>query len=406
MTKLPRILLNFLAVDYDNFVRRPALFAMAEAAQKYDLTVIAVNRPLCPFTTAITKRHRFGELFGKSRLEKLAPNLYLFSPKYWLHDHLADRVPILQRFNQHALKGAYNGLQSRLDIFEPKPLIWFNYPEQGYIIEAFPRSFCVYELYDQLADGDGRPLAKSIRLQQSQRDRVDLLLTTSRKLADNYNPGYRRAYMFGNGLSRKVYEALSDPLVKPLKSIMAIPSPRIGYAGMISPRLDLPLIASLASKRPDWNFVLVGPQKDDSVTTILSGLSNVHLIGPVEQNAVPSVLKAFDLGFLPYVDNDFSNHINPLKFYEMAAAGLRQVASATEELKSYPDEFVKVVPNSVDSWESALADFLSQDSIHAIEAGRAVAAQFIWEDMSAKLFTKLECYFSENREESTGFHNP
>lgn len=399
MTRLPKILLNFLAVDYEDYMRRPALFAMAEAAASHGVTVIAVNRPLCPFTTAITKRHRVGELFGRSRLEQLGPNLYLFSPRYWLHDHLAGRLPPFQQLNLSALRRAYKGLQRRINVYESNPIIWYNYPEQGYVMNMFDRSFCVYELYDHLVDVDGQPLERSLRLQQSNRPRVDLLLTTSHKLHEKYSSGYRRSYMFGNGLSRQTFDDLSDATVKPLQSLLEIPSPRIGYAGVISRRLDSNMIAALAAKRADWNFLLVGPEKDDSAANKLAGLANVHLVGKVAQVSIPSVLKAFDIGFLPYKESDFFRYINPLKFYEMAASGLRQVASMTEELEQFPKELVKVVPNKIEAWEKALADFIDQKERRATDFGRQVAADFIWEDMAAKLFDRLEDYFAEESEE-------
>lgn len=399
MTRLPKILLNFLAVDYDIYMRRPALLAMAEAAVQHGVTVVAVNRPLCPFTTAVTKRHRVGELFGRSRLEPLAPNLYLFSPRYFVHDHIAGRLPLLQQINLSALRGAYRRLQERLNIYEPNPIIWYNYPEQAYVMNLFDDSFCVYELYDHLVNVEGQPLERSLKLQQAARERVDLLLTTSHNLQEQYRSGYRRSYMFGNGLARRAFDDLSDPTVKPRQSLLEIPSPRIGYAGVISRRLDFDLIASLAARRPDWNFLLVGPQKDNSAANSLSGLTNIHLVGPVDQADVPSVLKAFDIGFLPYTESEFFRYINPLKFYEMAASGLRQVASMTEELEQFPKELVKVVPNKIEAWERALADFIDQKESRATALGRQVAAAFIWEDMAVKLFSRLESYFAEDSAE-------
>jgi hypothetical protein len=52
----PRILLIFLSVDLPLFMRRPMLYAMAQSSKKYGMTVVAVNRPLCPASTILRKK--------------------------------------------------------------------------------------------------------------------------------------------------------------------------------------------------------------------------------------------------------------------------------------------------------------------------------------------------------------
>ncbi|MFQ5499642.1 MAG: hypothetical protein ACE5FH_08210 [Candidatus Zixiibacteriota bacterium] len=190
---MPKILLLFTAVDWPMYMRRPAVYALARASRRYDITVVAVNRPLCPFTTVMTKRARTSELFGAARLEKLGDHLYLYSPKYLLHDRLARLLPGVEQVNIRLLRHSYRSLQRRLGIHEPHPLIWFNYPQQGYVSGICKESFTIMELYDNLVDISGRELPGVTEIEKSVRPRVDLLLTTSRKLQEKYGGGYRRS---------------------------------------------------------------------------------------------------------------------------------------------------------------------------------------------------------------------
>lgn len=379
-----------MAVDYDSYMRRQALYAVAEAAQKRNMTVVAVNRPLCPFTTLMTKRQRVGEIFKKATLDQLAPNLYRYSPTYFLHDHLAYKIPGAVGLNYAALRSSYNSLQKRLGITEPSPIVWYNYPEQGYVSDLFDGSFNIYELYDQLSDANGNPLIRSQGLRKKLIPKTDLLLTTSRKLQESYGPDYRRSYLLGNGLPRSTFEALSDPEVKPDESLSAIPSPRIGLAGVISKRVDTDLLAGLAEAKPEWNLVLVGPHADQTAIEKLSRFKNVHLPGPVEQSRIPSVLKALDVGLLPYQSNDFFDYLNPLKFYEMAAAGLPIVSWPNHEMEQFPSELVRTVPKEVGAWAKVIEMMLSRPRAEITALGRSVASEYLWEDMAEKLMGYLE----------------
>ena len=38
-----------------------------------------------------------------------------------------------------------------------------------------------------------------------------------------------------------------------------IPSPRLGFYGVIDERFDIELLKNLATNRPDWNFIIIGP---------------------------------------------------------------------------------------------------------------------------------------------------
>jgi len=390
MRDLPKIILVFAAVDWPIYMRRPMVHALAEAAKPYGSTVVAVNRPLCFATTWFRKPNRIPELFGRPRLEKLANNLYLYSPRYFIHDQFANAVGPLEEINLFALRKSYRHLQKRLGITEPAPMIWFNYPQLGYVARLFDDSFCVFEIYDNLTDPDGNESNTVNRLEKKLRSRIDLLLTTSKKIHEKYAGPYRRSFMFGNGLSRTTYQRLSDPNVEALPEILDIPSPRLGYAGMISDRLDWRLVADLASAEPSWNFIFAGHMADDNIRNRMAAHPNVRFPGEYPQQDVPSISKSFDLGIMPYRDTPFFDFLNPLKFYELAAAGLPMVASPVEELRQFPDDLVRVVAsNGVDVWREAIGNMLAADPAISAKIGPQTAAEFIWEDMTAALLKKI-----------------
>ncbi len=365
------------------------VYALAKAASDRGVTVVAVNRPLCPFSTVFRKRNRVGELFGPPLLEKLDSNLYLYNPKYIIHDDIANRWSFFERANIAALRRSYVHLQKRLGIIEPNPIIWYNYPHQAYVTRLLGGSFHIFELYDNLSDFNGIESDFVNRLEARYRPNVDLLLTTSHPLHRRYSVSYRRAYMFGNGLSGEMYRALVEQHIAGRSEIKQIPSPRLGYAGMISARLDWTLIQLLAEAEPNWNFIFAGPVDDRKIWQSLQRYSNIHLPGKFDRKQLPAVLKAFDIGILPYRDNAFFHALNPLKFYEMAAAGLHMVASNIEELKSFPQDLVRIRPNEPEIWKETISNLIREGNGQASMIGPDVASRFIWEDMTSALLDRL-----------------
>jgi hypothetical protein len=389
MKALPKIILLFAAVDIPLYMRMPMVYALAESAGERGSTVVIINRPLCPLSTLIRKPKRFGQLFGKPRLEKLADHFYAYSPRYVIHDRIAASIPFLEHLNIMALRKSYSHLQKRLNINEPAPMIWFNYPQQGYVRHLFDDSFRILEIYDNLADNLGHesPAVKGMEIRM--RDRIDLLLTTSHKLQEKYAQPYRRSFMFGNGLTRGTFERLSDPDLQARPDILEIPSPRLGYAGMISERLDWQLITNLADREPSWNFIFAGYISDPNIPARMKRFPNIHFTGEFPHDDVPSILKGFDKGLMPYLDNPFFHFLNPLKFYEMAAAGLASISSNIEELKRFPPEVVRVVPGRAEQWQETLHEMLDADPTAAGKAGPDIAQELSWEDMTAALLDRI-----------------
>lgn len=154
-------------------------------------------------------------------------------------------------------------------------------------------------------------------------------------------------------------------------------------------RMDWSLIERLAASKPAWHFVFVGPVADRSIIDRCGRLSNIHFPGPVGSESMPAVLSAFDVGLLPYRDTPFFHFLNPLKFYEMAAAGLPMVSSPIAELKRFPEALVTVTDSSPESWRGAIEGALSADRSQMKRIGREAEREFIWEDLAARVLKRV-----------------
>ncbi len=107
---------------------------------------------------------------------------------------------------------------------------------------------------------------------------------------------------------------------------LAIPRPRIGFFGVIDERMDLPLIAEVAARRPDWQLVMIGPTaKIDPAS--LPQAPNLHWLGGKAYADLPAYMAHWDVGWMPFAMNESTRFISPTKTPEFLAAGLPVVSS-------------------------------------------------------------------------------
>lgn len=373
-------------------MRQSAIFALAEAVRRYNSTVVAVNRPLCPTSTLLLRRHRIDELFGAARLEKTDDNLYFYSPRYFLHDGLGNRIPGVTRANIAALRRSLKAAMDRIGIVEDKPIVWYYHPQQGYITKIFGESFNIFELKDSLTDIHGNRMPYADRLEKGYRGKVDLLLCSTDRLLEKYGSYYRNAERSYNGLDWSVYEALGNPDLEPEPRIAAIPNPRIGFSGIVSRRLNLPLVTDIAVVRPDWNIVFAGKLVGDDIAEALRQHNNIHCVGEFTQEKLPAVVRGFDVGIMPYLYTEYFRCANPLKFYDYSAAGLRSVSSPMDELFNFDDRLVKVVPEDANAWVMAIEKALSPEE-DIFEIARETAQKHTWQNLAIELTERLSKYF-------------
>jgi UDP-galactopyranose mutase len=110
-----------------------------------------------------------------------------------------------------------------------------------------------------------------------------------------------------------------------------IPHLRLGFAGVIDERMDIGLLAELASARPDWHLVLVGPVVKINPDQ-LPRLPNIHYLGAKPYAELPSYLSGWDIALLPFALNESTRYISPTKTPEYLAAGLPVISTPIRDV--------------------------------------------------------------------------
>lgn len=99
----------------------------------------------------------------------------------------------------------------------------------------------------------------------------------------------------------------------------ALPSPRLGFYGVIDERMDLEILDVLAARRRRWQIVMVGPVvKIDPAD--LPRHPNLHYLGQRRYDELPSYLAGWDVCLMPFARNESTRFISPTKVLEYMAA--------------------------------------------------------------------------------------
>ncbi len=167
-------------------------------------------------------------------------------------------------------------------------------------------------------------------------------------------------------------------------------APVIGYYGAIADWFDSDLVADLAERRPDWRFVLVGSTFSADVDR-LSRLPNVELAGEVPYAEVPRWLERFDVSILPFKRVPLTEATNPVKAYEILAAGKPLVSVPLPEMTALAP-LVRMASNP-EEFEREISLELERLDWDRIRERRAFAAENTWAARFEKLKPAIERVF-------------
>jgi UDP-galactopyranose mutase len=98
-----------------------------------------------------------------------------------------------------------------------------------------------------------------------------------------------------------------------------IPTPRLGFFGVLDERMDFELLGAMAARRPQWSFVMIGPVAKIDPTT-LPRQRNIHYLGQRPYRDLPRYIAGWDLCLIPFVIGPATQFISPTKTLEYLAA--------------------------------------------------------------------------------------
>lgn len=291
----------------------------------------------------------------------------------------------------HTLKALIDSLMFSSKI--EKYLLWYYSPMAlEYTDHLFP-ALTVYDCMDELSAFKSPP--KGIKeMEACLLNQADIVFTGGQSLYKAKKHLHHNIHPFPSSIDKSHFEVArifkEDP-----EDQNSIPRPRFGFYGVIDERFNISLVEELATLRPDWHFVFIGP-----VTKIdrnkLPQKDNIHYLGSKNYKELPLYLAGWDVAILPFALNESTKFISPTKTPEYLAGGKPVIStSITDVVTPYgnkglvhiadtAEEFIEEAEKIFQSknneeWSRKVDDFLANISWNKT-----------WHQMSSLIDTALE----------------
>ncbi|WP_245189717.1 glycosyltransferase [Lunatimonas salinarum] len=220
---------------------------------------------------------------------------------------------------------------------------------------------------------------------------ADLSIVTSRQLqADLTHLSGRTVHYLPNAAEFDTFKRAFLEKIPMPADLAEIPGPLIGYTGNICHRSNYPLLAKICEVHADKSFVMIGPRNHWSSTDIdLDAIPNLYFLGPKPIERLPDYLAHFDVLILPFLINEVTKSIYPLKINEYLASGKPVVATPfSEDIKAFGG--VIRLEESPEKFASAISEELKYDNAEKRAARHAVASENTWDNRTKEIWQMVE----------------
>ena len=174
--------------------------------------------------------------------------------------------------------------------------------------------------------------------------------------------------------------------VKKKKTIKG--KPIIGYIGAITEVFDQNLVEFICKKNPNFNFVIIGRVYVN--VKKLEQIKNIFFINEINHNQLPSYIKGFDLGIIPYKVNQFTHSVYSSKLNEYFSMGLPVVSTDLKESNIYNKNFNNIIyiGKTYKKFNEKIKESLNNNSNYKINNRITAAKKNSWENRF-KYFNEL-----------------
>lgn len=224
-----------------------------------------------------------------------------------------------------------------------RPIVWFYTPMALPLLRQFDPALVVYDCMDELAAFKNPP-KQLLQRESALLNIADLVLAGGPSLYEAKRRRHPNVVCLPSSVDVAHFARARERSASHLAQV-GIPTPRLGFYGVIDERFDSELIAAVADARPHWQLVMVGP-----VVKIAPGSlprrPNIHYLGQCSYQELPAFLAGWDVCLLPFARNEATRYISPTKVLEYMAAELPIVSTPITDVERPYGHLVAIGPDA------------------------------------------------------------
>lgn len=236
---------------------------------------------------------------------------------------------------------------------------WYYTPLSLAFSDHLNPELTVYDCMDELSSFKFAPPELKV-WEQKLFSKADIVFTGGMHLYEAKKKFHSNIYGVPSGID-------TDHFIKARKFIKdpddqaSIPRPRIGFYGVVDERFNIELLRSVAEKRPDWHFIVIGPTAKIDPATLPKN-NNIHFIGMRDYKELPGYLAGWDVAMMPFALNEATKYISPTKTPEFLAAGRPVVSTSIHDVvHPYGDKKLVSIADTPAEFDAAIEQYLSTE---------------------------------------------
>ena len=266
-------------------------------------------------------------------------------------------------------------------------IIYTHFAPTQTLIDRYQDAVVVYDLLDDLAiyepNEHGMPAERTVKHHHRPLvEEADVVIVSNPVLAERHRSEREDLILIENGVDLDRFNP-EGPVAESLPGGVVI-----GYHGAVAPWFDFDLMTAVANLEPELSFVLVGPvdPEVEEEARKLGELANVTLLPSQSSERIAEFVRGFAVGILPFVIDEMTEAVTPLKMYEYLASAVPMVATPLPACVAHP-----AVATASDAAEfSVLIDAALEMTAQERLDLRAQAEPASWKRRIRPLFDRLE----------------
>ena len=329
---------------------------------------------------------------SKNPIRKINNKLFIYTPYPGLPFGYYSRT--INRINQYMLLWSLKRILNKLNFTD---IVLWIYPPSG--VELLGKLGEKTILYHCIADfpNEKKSFLRNRTISSMEKEllhKANIVLVLTESLYSKYKDINPNIHFFPSAVDESLFFSILNKNTEEPQDIKKLKRPRIGMVGCLDHRLDIDLLCDIADAYPESSLVIIGPQLAYLYRMrALIKRKNVYFLCQKQNKEIPFYIKSFDVCIIPYVVNEFTRNVSPLKLYEYLAMGKPVVATALPDVEKFKD--VIMVAHNKDEFIECISASLSRHDQDAINKRIACAQKNTWKERLIAVSNLVEGLTSE-----------